>query len=120
MSRKVWLKYLLLSILTLTMVWSSPLALLAGSVKSNPTPEQVQLLIASGREKLSRGQPAQALKTWQEATKLYRQLNNQEGITASLVYQNFALQKLGLNSQACKKLLEALKLEVKLCEYRLL
>lgn len=111
---------MLLSILTLTMVWSSPFALLAGSVRNNPNPQQVQLLIASGREQLSRGQPAQALKTWQEATKLYRQLNDQEGITASLVYQNFALQKLGLNSQACEKLVEALKLEVKLCEYTLL
>ncbi|BCL39632.1 hypothetical protein NSMS1_60790 (plasmid) [Nostoc sp. MS1] len=94
--------------------------MLAGSVRNNPNPQQVQLLIASGREQLSRGQPAQALKTWQEATKLYHQLNDQEGITASLVYQNFALQKLGLNSQACKKLVEALKLEEKLCEYTLL
>lgn len=98
----------------------SPLTLLAGSVPNIPKQQQVQILITSGREQLNRGQPDQALRNWQEATKLYRQLNDQEGITTSLVYQAYALQKLALYSQACQKLVAALNLEEKLCEYTLL
>ncbi|BBD62923.1 tetratricopeptide domain-containing protein (plasmid) [Nostoc sp. HK-01] len=120
MNRKSWLKYLFIGFLTFAIVWNSPLVLLAGIAKNESKQEQAQLLLKTGRTQLNRDQPAEALKTWQEATKLYRQLNNQEGITESLVYQNYALQQLGLHFQACKKLTGALKLNELLCETSIL
>ncbi|RCJ40577.1 hypothetical protein A6770_37890 [Nostoc minutum NIES-26] len=120
MIKKRWLKYLLLGVLTTAIVWNSPFVLLAGTVRDKPKQQQAQLLLKTGREQLNQDRPAEALKTWQEATKLYRQLNNQEGITESLVYQNFALQKLGLHFQACKKLIGTLKLDELLCEVTML
>ncbi|BAY20062.1 tetratricopeptide domain-containing protein (plasmid) [Anabaenopsis circularis NIES-21] len=116
MIRKSWLRYLFIGFLTFAIVWNSPIVLLAGIVKNEPKHKQAQLLLKTGRAQLNRDQPAEALKTLQDATKLYRQLNNQEGITKSLVYQNYALQQLGLHFQACKKLIGALKLNDSLCE----
>ncbi|WP_412983064.1 CHAT domain-containing protein [Nostoc sp. UIC 10607] len=106
--------------MTIAIVCNSPFVLLAGTVKDKPKQQQAQLLLKTGREQLNQDRAAEALKTWQEATKLYRQLNNQEGITESLVYQNFALQKLGLHFQACKKLIGALNLDKWLCEVTIL
>lgn len=120
MIKKRWLKYLFLGVLTIAIVWNSPLVLLAGTNKDESKQQQAQLLLKAGRGQLNRDRPAEALNNWQEATKIYRQLNNQEGITESLVYQNFALQKLGLHFQACKKLVTALKLDEWLCEPRML
>ncbi|MBD2441185.1 CHAT domain-containing protein [Nostoc sp. FACHB-110] len=120
MTKKIWFRYLLIGFLTFVIALNSPLVLLAGIAKNKPKQEQAQLLLKTGRVQLNQAQPAEALKTWQEATKLYRQLNNQEGITESLVYQNYALQQLGLHFQACKKLIGALKLNDSLCEASIL
>lgn len=71
---------------------------------------QAASLTSSGHEQLALDRANEALKTWQESTKIYRQLNDQEGITESLINQNLAFQALGLHKQACNILLEALKL----------
>lgn len=73
--------------------------------------KQAQLLTKEGQQQLNFGQPQEALKTWEEATKLYLKLNYQEGITGSLINQSIALEDLGLNLRACSTLLEALKLD---------
>ncbi|MBD6620642.1 CHAT domain-containing protein [Komarekiella sp. 'clone 1'] len=113
---KPWLKYVLLGIiLALSIVLSKSSLLLAQSAKKETPLQQAEVLIQTGRTQLNQDQPAEALKSWQEAMKLYRQLNNSEGITESLIYQNFALQKLGLHSQACTTLLSALKLGDWIC-----
>ncbi|WP_375515873.1 CHAT domain-containing protein [uncultured Nostoc sp.] len=75
---------------------------------------QAASLTSSGHEQLALDRANEALKFWQESTKIYRQLNDQEGITESLINQNFAFQALGLHKQACNTLLEALKLNANL------
>ncbi|MEH2101841.1 MAG: hypothetical protein V7K76_19255 [Nostoc sp.] len=75
---------------------------------------QAASLTSSGHEQLALDQANEALKTWQESTKIYRQLNDQEGITESLINQNLAFQALGLHKQACNTLLEALNLNTNL------
>ncbi|MHC5753804.1 MAG: CHAT domain-containing protein, partial [Nostoc sp.] len=71
---------------------------------------QAQLLIQRGKKYLDEGRAAEALQDWESATKLYRQIHYEEGVTGSLINQNLALQALGLNRRACSTLLQALKL----------
>lgn len=77
---------------------------------------QARLLTQKGHEQLNQGQAAAALKTWQEASKIYRQLRNQEGVTGSLLNQSLALQSLGLYPRACTTLIQALDLESWVCQ----
>jgi CHAT domain-containing protein len=113
---KYWLKYVLLGIiLALSIILSQLSPLLAQSAKKETHLQQAEVLIQTGKRQLNQDQSAEALKSWQEAMELYRQLNNSEGIEESLIYQNFALQKLGLYSQACTTLLSALNLGDWIC-----
>jgi CHAT domain-containing protein len=75
---------------------------------------QAVSLTSSGREQLALDRADEALKTWQESTKIYRQLNDKKGITESLINQNLAFQALGLHKQACNTLLEALNFNTNL------
>ena len=75
-----------------------------------------QQLTQHGHAQLNQGQAAAALKTWQAATKNYRQLRNPEGVTGSLINESLALQALGLNIRACDTLTLALKLENWVCQ----
>lgn len=75
-----------------------------------------QQLTQHGHAQLNQGQAAAALKTWQAATKNYRQLSNPEGVTGSLINESLALQALGLNIRACDTLTLALKLENWVCQ----
>ncbi|MHC0067814.1 CHAT domain-containing protein [Nostoc sp. UIC 10890] len=102
-------KYLLSSFL-----WLSIIAIQSSSsartVEKDFLKKQAESLTSLGQEQLAVAQAAEALDTWKESTKIYRQLNDQEGITRSLINQNLALQSLGLHKQACNLLLETLKL----------
>ncbi|MBD2536550.1 CHAT domain-containing protein [Nostoc flagelliforme FACHB-838] len=104
------LKYALLGILTLSIVLTQSSLLLAQSTEKETHIQQAELLTQVGRKQLNQGQAAEALDSWQQATKIYHQIKDAEGVSGSLINQNFALQKLGLHSQACEKLVEALKL----------
>ena len=77
---------------------------------------QARSLTEKGHQQLNVGQAAAALKTWQEATKIYQQLRHHDGVTGSIINQSLALQSLGLYPRACKTLLQALELEEWLCE----
>jgi CHAT domain-containing protein len=113
---KYWIKYALLGIiLTFSIILSRSSLSLAQSTSKEIHLQQAEVLIRTGKKQLNQEQPREALKSWQEAMKLYRQQNNFEGIAKSLIYQNFALNKLGLHSQACTTLLEALKLGDWIC-----
>ncbi|MCG6138870.1 MAG: hypothetical protein MET45_30505, partial [Nostoc sp. LLA-1] len=81
------------------------------SNKKLPKHNQAQLLIQKGQQLFDNGQAAAALKVWNEATKIYRQIHYEDGVIGSLINQNFALQALGLNRRACSTLLQALKLD---------
>ncbi|NDJ26091.1 CHAT domain-containing protein [Nostoc sp. B(2019)] len=117
---KPWLKYVLLGALTLSIVLSQSSLLLAETAKKETPLQQAELLTQIGRKQLNQGQAAEALDSWQQATEIYRQIKDIEGIGGSLINQNFALQKLGLHSQACKTLLSALKLKNWICNPTLL
>ncbi|MBD2515935.1 CHAT domain-containing protein [Nostoc sp. FACHB-973] len=114
-SPQCYFKYLFSGILGLSIIViqsSSP----AQTVKEEKEflKNQAASLTSSGHEQLALDQATEALKTWQESTTIYRQLNDQEGITESLINQNLAFQALGLHKQACNTLLEALKLNTNL------
>jgi CHAT domain-containing protein len=55
------------------------------------------------------GQSADALDSWQQATKIYRQIDEPAKIVQSQVNQAQAMQDLGLYPRACKTLLEVLR-----------
>ncbi|MHC0068520.1 CHAT domain-containing protein [Nostoc sp. UIC 10890] len=104
------LKYALLGILALSIVLTQSSLLLAQSTEKETHIQQAEFLTQVGRKQLNQGQASEALDSWQQATKIYHQIKDTEGVSGSLINQNFALQKLGLHSQACEKLVEALKL----------
>jgi len=103
-SLKSGLKYLLSGVLALSII------VIQSSSSAQSVKNQAASLTSLGHEQLAVAQPVEALETWKESTKIYRQLNDQEGITRSLINQNLALQALGLHKQACNLLLETLKL----------
>ncbi|MBN3957334.1 CHAT domain-containing protein [Nostoc sp. NMS8] len=107
---KYCLKYALLGILALSIVLTQSSLLLAQSTEKETQIQQAEFLTQVGKKQLNQGQAAEALDTWQQATKIYHQIKDAEGVSGSLINQNFALQKLGLHSQACEKLVEALEL----------
>ncbi|MBD2512783.1 CHAT domain-containing protein [Nostoc muscorum FACHB-395] len=115
MKWKYCIKYALLGIIAFSIILSQSSLSLAQSTSKEIHLQQAEVLIQRGKKQLHQDKPTEALKSWREAVKLYRQQNNFEGITKSLIYQNFALNKLGLYSQACTTLLEALKLDAWIC-----
>lgn len=68
------------------------------------TPEhlrvQAQALNTQGTLQLAQGQAEAALKTWQHATQLYRQIPDEPGIIRSQINQALALRALGLYRRA--------------------
>ncbi len=112
---KSCLKYAFLGILSLSIILTQSSLLLAQSTQKETRLQQAELLSQTGRKQLNQDQPAEALNSWQQATKIYRQIEDAEGISGSLINQNFALQKLGLHSQACKTIAEALSLKDWIC-----
>ncbi|HEY9799144.1 MAG TPA: CHAT domain-containing protein [Leptolyngbyaceae cyanobacterium] len=86
--------------------------LLAG----NPRWEQTaQNLNQQGVVQLYQGQPSVALKSWQSAYHAYKQSNNKQGMTGSLINQSLAFKALGSYDSACQVLIQALELEPLIC-----
>lgn len=120
-----WLKYLLLGItLSLLIIfgqgkiryasWLPPAV--AQTTNTINQQNQARTLTKLGQEQLHQGQIEAALQTWQAARKLYRQLDNQEGVDGSLINQSQALQALGHYPQACLTLIGTLELQDWVCQ----
>jgi CHAT domain-containing protein len=79
---------------------------------------QAQTLDVQGYLQRELGQSADALKTWEEASKIYSQINQPEKLAQSKINQVQAMQDLGLYPRACNTLLEVLSKElgVKNCQ----
>lgn len=75
-----------------------------------------QTLDIKGQLQRELGQPEEALTTWQQATEIYTQIENQDGSTQSQINQVLALQDLGLYPRACNILLTVLELNIKDCD----
>lgn len=110
--RRDYFKYLFSSALGLFTAVVKPSIIAQAASKKSQKRSQAQLLTQIGEKYLNEGRASEALESWQSATKIYRQLAYQEGITGSLINQNLALQALGLNRLACRILIEALKLNI--------
>ncbi|MEQ8996940.1 MAG: CHAT domain-containing protein [Coleofasciculus sp. B1-GNL1-01] len=74
------------------------------------TPEhlrvQAQAFNTQGTLQLAQGQPEAALKTWQHASQLYRQIPDEPGIIRSQINQALALRALGLYRRARNTLVQ--------------
>ncbi|MEA5537003.1 CHAT domain-containing protein [Crocosphaera sp. XPORK-15E] len=69
-----------------------------------------------GELQLALGESANALNTWQQATKNYENIGNHNGVIQSKINQAQAMQELGLYPRACKTLLEALEIDSRDCQ----
>ncbi|MBD2579927.1 CHAT domain-containing protein [Oscillatoria sp. FACHB-1406] len=73
-------------------------------------------LIEEGRLFYETGEFDRALNSWEKATELYRQDNDEVGITGSLINQARAMAAMGFSRRACQTATQALKLEDSLCD----
>jgi len=85
----------------------------AGPIDTSRKAEQ---LTHQGHQLLNQGNPSAALQTWQQTTKLYRQLQDQEGIAGSQINESLAMQALGQYPQACETLVAALNMGKEICQ----
>jgi CHAT domain-containing protein len=78
------------------------------SVPANPGKTQVQAQIwnTQGHYSFATGKYSQALTDWQQAEKLYRQLEDPIGITGTGLSQGEALGKMGFHRRACDRALQ--------------
>lgn len=70
---------------------------------------QAQTLDVQGNLQREMGQSTEALKTWQQATNIYSNINEPEKLAQSKINQAQAMQDLGLYPRACSTLLDVLK-----------
>ncbi len=77
-----------------------------------------QTLDVQGYQQRETGKSTDALKTWQESTKIYSQIPDPEKLAQSKINQSQAMQDLGLYPRACNILMEVLneKIGVKNCQ----
>jgi CHAT domain-containing protein len=72
---------------------------------------QAQTLDIQGQLELAIGRSQAALKTWQQASDIYKNIGHKQGFIQNQINQSQAMQELGLYRQACEILLTALELE---------
>lgn len=101
---KYW--FLALTTLTLLIVLNHNELVLA----TKPSVETAQVLTQQGFIQLYQGQADAALKSWESAYQVYQKLNNQSGMTGSLINQSLAYQANGSYINACQTLTQALSL----------
>lgn len=87
--------------------------------QANSSPEQQQILAQSlaiqGQLDFNQGRADQALQTWQETAKLYRELDNISGEINSQINQAQAYQELGMYPPACQTLFKIVGITQKDC-----
>ena len=117
------LKYFLLGITTALLInwvnlatfYPSPVFALTPTNLTQTSPTELrntaQYLTKQGHEQLAVGEAEAALKNWQEAMKIYTELDYEEGIIGSQINQSLALKALGRYRWACNLLLTATKLD---------
>ena len=62
---------------------------------------QAQVKNSQGHYNFATGQNRQALADWQQAEKLYRQINDKSGVAGALLSQTETLNKMGFHRRAC-------------------
>ena len=74
--------------------------ILTSPVSSNPLLNHAQTLNQQGTDYLAAGKADLALKSWQEAHKIYTQIRDEQGIIGTEINQAQALRSLGFYRQA--------------------
>lgn len=69
-----------------------------------------------GQLQLAVGQPENALKTWQQAADIYREIGSLDDVIRSQINRSQAFQDLGLYPKACETLLDALEFDSQECQ----
>ncbi|NER36946.1 MAG: CHAT domain-containing protein [Oscillatoria sp. SIO1A7] len=86
---------------------ANSLEIIQGLEKTTELTKLLALVLESqGQLELSSGQSAEALDTWKEAARLYKEIEDVAGLTRSQINQTQALEALGLYRQALKTLKE--------------
>ncbi|MDJ0800157.1 MAG: CHAT domain-containing protein [Calothrix sp. MO_167.B12] len=92
-------------------------------LKVQPTSKEKQKILAEswdiqGLLQRETGQSSDALKSWQQSTKIYSQLKDADKVAQSQINQSQVMQDLGLHPRACKTILGVLNdyLQVGSCE----
>ena len=86
---------------------ANSLEIIQGLEKTTELTKLLALVLESqGQLELSSGQSAEALDTWKEAARLYKEIEDVAGLTRSEINQTQALEALGLYRQALKTLKE--------------
>jgi CHAT domain-containing protein len=71
-----------------------------------------QSLDIKGKLQHDRGRSPDALENWQQATKIYAQISDRDGVTQGRINQAQAMQDLGLYPEACNMLISALDIDL--------
>ena len=105
-------RYLLVALigLVLTCVLHHP------SYSQSLTTLSADELNQEGFSLLYSGAPSKALSTWREAEQLYREEDNAEGVSGTLLNQSLAQKALGLHPLACETTTKALHISKRLCD----
>ena len=93
--------------------WDAARGAIANSLKLLETKPNDSLVLAQtidikGKLERETGNPAEAVDDWQQAAKIYQQLNDDAAIAQNNLNQAQALQDLGLYPRACKRVLSTL------------
>ncbi|MGB5771625.1 MAG: CHAT domain-containing protein [Crocosphaera sp.] len=104
--------------------WNEAKSAIAQSVSLLQTQEKTRVqqgifaatLDIQGQLQLALGQSANALNIWQQATKIYEKIDNNNGVIQSKINQAQAMQQLGFYPRACSTLLEALDIDNQDCQ----
>ncbi len=79
-------------------------------------PLAASILTTRGQLELALGEANNAYRSWEMATEMYRQLEDEEGLTGSLINQSRALDALGFHRRSCDTMLPLMSSQVNTCE----
>ena len=94
--------------------WQEARDAIASSIELLPEDDSLvlaQTLDIQGKLQRETGNSALAIESWQQAAKIYQNLDNDAALTQNNLNQAQALQDLGLYPRACKRLLNSLSLD---------
>ncbi len=87
-----------------------------GAATENLQRASAAIFNTRGQLQLALGEAENAYQSWEAATEIYRQLEDEAGITGSLINQARALETLGFHRRSCATILPLASSKVNTCE----